>query len=124
MFYVYFLASKPYGTLYVGVTSELLRRVWEHKIKAVHGFAALYGVDRLVWFETHDSAEAAARPREADQGLEAGLEDQPDRERQPAMDGSLLKLIALIVPVHGWAPAFAGVTNLVSSRREKDRRWR
>jgi putative endonuclease len=61
MFYVYFLASKPYGTLYVGVTSELLRRVWEHKIKAVPGFTALYGVDRLVWFETHDSAEAAAR---------------------------------------------------------------
>jgi putative endonuclease len=61
MFYVYLPASKPYGTLYVGVTSELLRRVWEHKIKAVPGFTALYRVDRLVWFETHDSAEAAAR---------------------------------------------------------------
>ncbi len=61
MFYVYPLASKPYGTLYVGVTSELARRVWEHKIKAVPGFTARYSVDRLVWFETHDSAEAAIR---------------------------------------------------------------
>jgi putative endonuclease len=46
MFYVYLLASKPYGTLYVGATSELVRRVWEHKIKAVPGFTARYGVDR------------------------------------------------------------------------------
>jgi predicted GIY-YIG superfamily endonuclease len=38
--FVYLLASKPYGTLYVGVTSELARRVWEHKIKAVPGFTA------------------------------------------------------------------------------------
>jgi putative endonuclease len=61
VFYVYLLASKPYGTLYVGVTSELARRVWEHKIKAVPGFTARYSVDRLVWFETHHSAEAAER---------------------------------------------------------------
>ncbi len=61
MFYVYLLASKPYGTLYVGVTSELARRVWEHKIRAVPGFTARYGVDRLVWFEPHETAEAAMR---------------------------------------------------------------
>ena len=61
MFYVYLLASKTRGTLYVGVTSDLVRRVWEHKCKAVPGFAARYGVDRLVWFENHDSAEAAIR---------------------------------------------------------------
>jgi putative endonuclease len=59
MFYVYLLSSKPYGTLYVGLTTELARRVWEHKIKAVPGFTARYGVDRVVWFESHDSAEAA-----------------------------------------------------------------
>jgi len=61
MFYVYLLASKPYGTLYVGVTSDLVKRVWEHKNKAVPGFAARYNVDRLVWFEAHESAEAAIR---------------------------------------------------------------
>ena len=61
MFYVYLLASKPYGPLYVGVTSDLVKRVWEHKNKAVPGFAARYNVDRLVWFEAHESAEAAIR---------------------------------------------------------------
>ena len=41
------------------MTSELARRVWEHKIKAVPGFTRRYAVDRLVWFETHDSVHAA-----------------------------------------------------------------
>jgi putative endonuclease len=59
MLYVYLLASKPYGTLYIGMTSELARRVWEHKIKAVPGFTARYSVSRLVWFETHASAKTA-----------------------------------------------------------------
>jgi putative endonuclease len=59
--YVYLLASKPFGTLYVGVTSNLTKRVWEHKEKAVPGFTARYGVDKLVWFEAHDDAEAAIR---------------------------------------------------------------
>ena len=59
MYYVYLLASKPYGTLYVGVTSDLARRVWEHKHKLVSGFTERYGVDRLVWFEAHDSVESA-----------------------------------------------------------------
>lgn len=63
MFFVYLLASRPYGTLYVGSTSNLLRRIWEHKTKMVPGFTATYGVDRLVWFEMHESI-ASARDRE------------------------------------------------------------
>jgi putative endonuclease len=59
MFFVYLLASQPYGTLYVGSTSDLVRRVWERKVKAVPGFTAKYGVDRLVWFESHDALETA-----------------------------------------------------------------
>jgi putative endonuclease len=59
MFFAYLLASRPYGTLYVGSTSDLVRRVWEHKVKAVPGFTAKYGVDRLIWFEWHDTLEAA-----------------------------------------------------------------
>ena len=59
MFYVYLLASKPHGTLYIGSTSDLVRRVWEYKTKAIPGFTAKYGVDRLVWFERHDALEAA-----------------------------------------------------------------
>jgi putative endonuclease len=61
VFYVYLLASKPHGTLYVGVTSDLAKRVFEHKSKAEPGFTARYGVDTLVWFEAHDSVEAAIR---------------------------------------------------------------
>jgi putative endonuclease len=61
MFYVYLLASKPYGTLYIGITSDLVKRAWEHKCEAVPGFTARYGVDALVWFETNNSAETALR---------------------------------------------------------------
>ena len=61
MFYVYLLASKPYGTLYIGVTADLLKRVYEHKSKAVPGFSARYNVGTLVWYEPHDSVEAAIR---------------------------------------------------------------
>jgi putative endonuclease len=57
--YVYILASRRNGTLYIGVTSNLAARVWQHKIKAVPGFTARYGCDRLVFYEVHDSAEAA-----------------------------------------------------------------
>jgi putative endonuclease len=58
MFFVYLLTSKPHGTLYVGKTADLVRRVWEHKMKAVPGFTAKYGVDRLVWFEAHETLES------------------------------------------------------------------
>ena len=61
MFYVYILASKPHGTLYTGLTSDLIRRVWEHKNKVVSGFTRDYGIDRLVWYEAHESHEAALR---------------------------------------------------------------
>ena len=59
MFFAYLLASKPYGTLYIGSTSDLARRVSEHKVKSVPGFTAKYAVDRLVWFEQTDTLEAA-----------------------------------------------------------------
>jgi len=61
VFYVYLMASQPHGTLYVGVTSDLAKRVFEHKSKAVPGFTARYRVDTLVWFEAHDAVEAAIR---------------------------------------------------------------
>jgi putative endonuclease len=61
LFFVYVLASKPHGTLYVGSAPDLIRRIWEHKIKAVPGFTAKYSVDRLVWFEAHESMAAAAQ---------------------------------------------------------------
>ena len=58
-YYVYILASKPYGTLYIGVTNDLLRRVWEHKNDFVEGFTKRYKVHRLVYYEQCESIESA-----------------------------------------------------------------
>jgi putative endonuclease len=54
MFHVYLLSSRPRGTLYVSVTSDLAKRVWQLKTKAALGFTAKHDVDRLVWFELYD----------------------------------------------------------------------
>ena len=56
---VYILANKPYGTLYIGVTSNLVRRVWEHKNHFLAGFTRRYRVHRLIWHEVHESMESA-----------------------------------------------------------------
>jgi putative endonuclease len=50
---VYILASKRNGTLYIGVTSDLVKRVWEHKSDLVEGFTKQYQVHQLVWYETN-----------------------------------------------------------------------
>jgi putative endonuclease len=56
---VYILASKRNGTLYTGVTSNLVKRVWEHKNDLVEGFSNKYGVHTLVWYEKHETMESA-----------------------------------------------------------------
>jgi putative endonuclease len=58
-YYVYFLASRKHGTLYVGITSDLVRRAHEHRTKAVDGFTKRYGVSKLIWFEVHEDVQAA-----------------------------------------------------------------
>jgi putative endonuclease len=58
-FYVYILASQIGGTLYIGVTNDLIRRVAEHKSKAAEGFTKRYDVDRLVYFECFEDIENA-----------------------------------------------------------------
>jgi putative endonuclease len=59
--YVYILASQPYGTLYVGVTSNLIKRVFEHRSATVAGFSKEYGVKGLVWYEVHSDVYEAIR---------------------------------------------------------------
>jgi putative endonuclease len=56
---VYILTSRKYGTLYVGVTSDLIRRIWEHKNDSVESFTKRYGVHTLVWYEQHETMESA-----------------------------------------------------------------
>jgi putative endonuclease len=58
-FFVYILASRPGGAIYVGVTSDLVRRIYEHKNKIIKGFTAQYGIDTLVYFEVYDSPHTA-----------------------------------------------------------------
>lgn len=55
----YILASRPYGTLYISVTSSLLSRVVDHRDEVFKGFTSKYGVKRLVWYEQHDLMTAA-----------------------------------------------------------------
>ena len=56
---VYLLASQRNGTLYIGVTSNLVKRIWEHRNNAVEGFTKRYGVHTLVYYEQHTTMEAA-----------------------------------------------------------------
>ncbi len=58
-YYVYILASGLNGTLYVGVTSDLIKRVWQHKKNLVEGFTKTYDVKNLVWYEIHEDVTAA-----------------------------------------------------------------
>jgi putative endonuclease len=65
VYYVYLMASRKHGTLYVGVTNNLIRRIYQHKTKAVRSFTSRYGVRSLVWFETYDDpVNAIAREKE------------------------------------------------------------
>lgn len=63
--YVYILASKKHGTLYIGVTSDLQKRIWQHKEKVLVGFTQKYGVDKLVYYEIFDDmANAIMREKQ------------------------------------------------------------
>ncbi|RNJ63289.1 MAG: GIY-YIG nuclease family protein [Porphyrobacter sp. IPPAS B-1204] len=57
--FVYIMASRRNGTIYIGVTTDLAKRVWEHREGLIEGFTKKYGCKTLVWFERHDTIEAA-----------------------------------------------------------------
>jgi putative endonuclease len=93
--YVYIMASRRNGTLYVGSTNDLARRVWEHREGVVSGFTRTYGCKFLVWYEPHGSLESARvrefrmkdwhrawKVREIE-GLNPDWEDLYDRIAQP-----------------------------------------
>ncbi len=64
-FWVYITASGPRGVLYVGMTSDLAGRAWEHRERVLDGFTKRYWVDRLVYFEAYDCADVAAKRERA-----------------------------------------------------------
>jgi putative endonuclease len=57
--WVYIMTNRPNGTLYLGVTSNLARRVWEHREGVIEGFTKRYGLKQLVWYEPHDDIRTA-----------------------------------------------------------------
>jgi len=70
--FVYMMSNRPDGTLYVGVTSDLPRRAWEHREGVSDGFTKRYGLKRLVWFESHDDIrDAIAREKVLKHGTRA-----------------------------------------------------
>ena len=58
-YYVYILASRKDGAIYIGMTNDIVRRVYEHRIKAVPGFTSKYNITRLVWFEIYEDPISA-----------------------------------------------------------------
>jgi putative endonuclease len=58
-YYVYILASRKDGAIYIGVTNDIVRRIYQHRSKAVPGFTSKYNITRLVWFEVYDDPTSA-----------------------------------------------------------------
>ena len=81
---VYILASERNGTLYVGVTSNLVKRVWEHKSDLVGGFTKRYGVHTLVWYEGHETMESAIAREKAIKEWRRAWKLELVEERNPA----------------------------------------
>lgn len=64
-YYVYLMTNQNHSTIYVGITNDLTRRVFEHKHKLIDGFTKKYNIDKLVWFEvTEDVTSAIAREKQ------------------------------------------------------------
>ncbi len=80
---VYILASKRNGTLYTGVTSNLLKRVWEHKNDLVDGFSKKYGVHVLVWYEVHETMESAIHREKTIKGWKRAWKIKTIEEMNP-----------------------------------------
>jgi putative endonuclease len=110
-FFTYIVASGRNGTIYTGSTDDLIGRVFQHKDKTFAGFTAKHGVDRLVWYEVHDSREGAFRRErqikkwnrlwklELIEKTNPGWDDLHDRLR-----------LGDLVDVKDWVPASAGMS--------------
>jgi putative endonuclease len=107
LYYVYILASRVGGTLYIGVTNDLVRRAYEHRKKLVKGFTKRYGVGRLVCFEQFGEVGAAIQREKQLKKWKRVWKIQLIEEKNPNWD-DLYPAIA--VPLVYWMPAFAGMT--------------
>jgi len=81
--YVYMMSNKRYGTIYVGVTNNIVRRAWEHREGVQPGFTRTYGLKLLVWYEEHASIIDSARAQH--EALAAPLENQAHRRDESGL---------------------------------------
>jgi predicted GIY-YIG superfamily endonuclease len=105
-YYVYLLASRKHGTLYLGVTNDIVRRGYEHRTKVVQGFAKRYGVDKTCLVRNLRRRSNGYRARKGTQEMAARLEDSLDRRKESGAGRSLSRDISLTVVVmdSGLAP--------------------
>jgi putative endonuclease len=85
-YWVYIIASRRDGAIYLGVTNAIVRRMYEHRTKAVPGFTSQYNITRLVWFENYDDPISAISRKKRAEEVEAKLEGPVDREGQSAVE--------------------------------------
>jgi putative endonuclease len=83
---VYLMASRRNGTLYIGVTSDLVKRVWEHKNGVIDGFTKRYGVHLLVWYEFHETMDTAIARESALKAWKREWKLRLIEEQNPAWD--------------------------------------
>ena len=113
-YWVYILASKIGGALYIGVTIDLVRRVYEHKEPVVEGFTSRHYVERLVYFAEFDDIRIGNRAGEAPQEMEPSLEGQSDRKEHSRLDRTSIQ--ALLVHEATGLPGQAGQRQCFRSR--------
>ena len=77
------LASRPGGALYVGVTSDLAQRVWQHRTQATDGFTSRYRISMLVWYEQHETMESAIGREKAVKRWKRAWKAELIEERNP-----------------------------------------
>ncbi len=88
-YFVYILTNKHHTMLYTGVTSDLPKRIYQHRMKSVPGFTSRYNVDKLVYYDVADNPEAAIVREKQIKGWIAAKEDRPYQRDEPAVAGSL-----------------------------------
>lgn len=103
---VYILASERNGTLYIGMTSDLVKRVWEHKNNLVEGFTKRYNVHHLVWYELHESMTSSIEREKKMKEWKRDWKIKLIEENNPIGMICMTQLL-------NWIPACAGMTKIL-----------
>ena len=109
-FYVYMLANKRNGTLYVGMTDDLVRRVWEHREGALDGFTRRYGDKDTRLVRRARLPRICLCPRAASEKMKSTLETASHREQESRVERPLGRNRYLNTAAQRWIPAFAGMS--------------